>query len=108
MSKLIADNLNTNKIQVIKNIDVNKVISRLMDGTDHIQIVGTPTVRMEVQIVATTDEKNALDDVDRIGGLVTVTDNDGYECSGRITEKGEWSRFSKDMYETDLVVSEVV
>ena len=32
---------------------------------------------MEVQIVATTDEKNALDDVDRIGGLVTVTDNDG-------------------------------
>ena len=40
MSKLIADNLNTNKIQVIKNIDVNKVISRLMDGTDHIQIVG--------------------------------------------------------------------
>ena len=50
MSKLIADNLNTNKIQVIKNIDVNKVISRLMDGTDHIQIVGTPTVRMEVQL----------------------------------------------------------
>jgi len=97
--------LDTNWIKVIKQSEVKKIVSTLLDGSDHVQIIGSKVERLEIEIVAGIVVKDEIDGIEAIGGLVSVVDNDGFEYTGRIIDKQPWGKFNDDYYETKLTVS---
>lgn len=105
MSRLYGGNLDTNWIKVIKQPETKKIVSTLLDGSEHIQIIGNEITRLEIEIVADKDTKDRIDYLDSVGGLVMVIDNEANEYSGRILSKAPWSKFNNDLYQTSLTVS---
>lgn len=105
MSRLYGGNLDTNWIKVIKQTEVKKIISTLLDGSEHIQIIGMEVTQLDIEVVADTETKEKIDNIDSIGGLVLVDDNEGNQYSGRIIIKDRWSKFNNDLYQTKLTVS---
>lgn len=107
MSAIYKGNkLITRLIRVTPQRSQKKVISTLLDGTDHVQIIGQGVNRIKIQTYVTNiNDRNLIDQVDSEGGLLTVLDEEGNYYDGRILEKEEWEKLAKGVYKTDLVIS---
>lgn len=96
--------LDTNWIKVIKQPEVKKIVSTLLDGSEHVQNISEVT-RLEIEIVADKIVKGEIDSLDASGDLVNVIDNEGSEYTGRIVQKSPWKKFNDILYQTTLTLS---
>lgn len=80
-----------------------KVRNRLLDGTYHIQTVGGRVDTITVSCYVDKENKDKIDDMyisDEPIKLVRV--DKGKYYVGLMNEKEEWSKFSRNLYETSF------
>jgi len=95
----------TRYLRVVPQNIPRKIVTTLLDGSDHVQIIGTEVTRLAIDIAVDLTGRGLVDALDASGGLVTVEDEEGTEYSGRILEKGDWSKMIRGRYQTTLTVS---
>ncbi len=95
----------TRYLRVVRQVAPRKIISTLLDGSDHVQILGTGPTRVHAELLADITGRNLIDTLDASGGLVTLNDEDGQVYTGRILDKAEWSKMIKGRFQTSITIS---
>lgn len=91
-------------VKVNKQNDSIKVVSRLLDGSEHVQIIGQPTTRLEVEIIVDLAGREAIDTIDATGASIKVVD-EGNTYDGIIISKGSWDKITNELVKNSLVIS---
>lgn len=65
--------------------DVTQVLTKALDGTVYIQVIGEPSKTIVAECVITTSAKPKLESAHARADLMSVTDEDGHLTYGRIT-----------------------
>ena len=94
----------TRYVKAVKQRSQNKVISTLLDGSDHVQIIGSGVTRLALEVYVDIEGRDIIDNMDAAGALVTVED-EGDIYNGRILEKEPWEKLAADIVKTNLVIS---
>jgi len=95
----------TRYLRVVPQNSARKIVTTLLDGTEHVQIIGTAVTRLLIEVAVDLSGRDTIDALDASGGLVTVEDEEGSEYSGRILEKGDWTKMLRGYYQTTLTLS---
>lgn len=95
----------TRYLRVVRQITPRKIVNTLLDGSEHVQIIGTEVTRLAIELAVDLMGREMIDALDASGGLVAVEDEEGNEYSGRILEKGDWSKMRRGYYQTTLTLS---
>lgn len=94
----------TRLIRVTPQPRVRKIITELLDGTDHIQTIGLPTTRLIIEIQVDNAGRLILEDLDATVTPFTVKCDEGI-YTGRIIELGQFTKPIKGHYRTTLTVA---
>ena len=88
---------------VIPGYDTLKSVNRLLDGSWHVQTVGTGARQVIVRLICSLAAKNIIDAAESTGAPVKVT-ADGKHYKGPIREAPNWNKQSVNIYETEIVI----
>lgn len=100
----------------IKNLSPEKregqvVKNRLIDGTYHVQSIGTPARSRDFKILANENQVDEINNAEAIGNLLTL-EIDGIIYNGFVDSQPSWERFTmrhitpdKRLYTTDLTIN---
>lgn len=97
----------TNRVTVTRQKNVNKIVSTLLDGSEHVQIIGEPTTRLHIELFVDITGRNEIDSIDSQGDLIRVIDEEDNEFNGRILSKEYWQKLIKGHYKTNIIVGVV-
>jgi hypothetical protein len=90
-------------IAVIPGYDTLKVVNRLLDGSFHVQTIGTGGRVVNISLVADETSKDTIDIAESNCAPVKVTAGTKY-YTGVIKEAPKWDRPSPDVYRTSLIL----
>lgn len=101
----IDDNLITDLVNTaILNPEVIHIKNKLLDGSNHIQTIGTPSKSIDVICYVYEDGKSKLDTKYANGEPIKlVKDNKWYK--GLITEYGDWELYAIGLYQNSFKIS---
>lgn len=106
MSAIYAKgDLITRLIKVVPQASQKRIVTTLLDGTDHVQTVGEEVTRIEVELFADVNCRDVIDEIDRSGELIQVLDEEGNLHDGRVINKGMWEKLAKGFYKTTIIIS---
>ena len=91
---------------LIPDIDGNRIVNVLLDGTMHIQTVGDPLKTVRFDCVSTTNNIDAINQIYFEGEPVRVEFDKKY-YTGRIMQKSEWEVELFGEYDERLYRSEI-
>lgn len=92
-------------IKVTFQHSVKRVVNSLLDGSEHVQIIGNPVERVRVDIVVDDIGMAMLNSSEASGTLLTLNDENGGVNYGRILDKAEWEKLKKGLYQTYITMS---
>ena len=72
--------------RVVPQQQVNRVVNRLLDGSAHVQIIGTPQRRFDVEAILDDAGRLVFETLSASGGLITLVDISATYV-GRIVEE---------------------
>lgn len=105
MSVLYIDAVEiTQYVKAVKQREQKKVVSTLLNGSEHVQLIGGGVTRLRLEVTVDRAGRDAIDNVDTSGGLVSVVD-EGITYYGRIVEKWEWEKLANDIIQATIFVS---
>lgn len=105
MSALYKDSYEiTHYVKATRQPHQNKIVTTLLDGSDHVQSIGDPVVRYELEITVDLINRDIIDDMDSAGELLTLID-EGMTHYGRILYKEPWKKLNNNILQTTLTLS---
>lgn len=90
--------------KITKQIYPNVIRNTLLDGSDHIQIIGTPATRLEVEVTVTAAERELIIGAYSNGTSLTFEDNEA-SYTGLIYDIEPWVKLTHEYYRTMLFAS---
>lgn len=95
----------TKYVDVMPEKTAVKVINKLLDGSDHVQIIGDPNTILNIGILTTKTGKETIESLDAEGALFMVEDGFADVYYGRILSRDNWEKTGVDLFRTTLVLS---
>lgn len=95
----------TKCIRVTRQKEQKKIVTTLLDGSEHVQVIGLPTLRLEVEFVVSEEGRNVIDNCDSTGALLQINDDEGDIHYGRILQKDPWEKLPHGWFKTTIIVS---
>ena len=101
----IGDTLITRYLRAVTQRSTRKIVTTLLDGSDHVQILGSQITRISIELAVDVEGRDLIDAADATGDLLTLNDEQGDTYNGRILERGEWVKMLKGYYQSTLTLS---
>lgn len=98
--ELVTDLVNT----AILNPDIIKVKNRLLDGTYHVQNIGSVTTVIDVICYVDKIGKDKIDNHYTTDTPIKLVKEDRF-YKGLISDKGDWKVFSKSLFEISFKIT---
>jgi len=89
--------------QVIPSYETIKVENRCLDGTFHIQTIGTPARICTVEFICLEAGKILVDTAEGSGESLTITGASKY-YTGAIRKAPDWNRVAPGLYKTTIIL----
>lgn len=106
MSAIFKDgNKITSLVVATRQPAQRKIVTDLLDGSEHVQSVGNQKIRYNLEI--TVDDlvnRDIIDSIDSSGELLTL-EAEGAVFHGRILSKDPWTKLYDNLYQTTLALS---
>ena len=91
----------TRFVQCERQVNVMRIVSKALDGTSYLQIIGTPNVDFKIVCYVDRVGKTALETAESDGNLLRITVKSG-TFYGRITEAKYSERQAGDTFQVTL------
>ena len=95
----------TRYIKVTPQQTQGKIVSTLLDGTEHVQIIGSPVERLDIELAVEIEGRNVINNCEACGQLIQVEDEEGNLYLGRIIRKDPWQKIIRGWFKTNITVS---
>ena len=95
--------ISSNVMLILPSYDAIKVTNRLLDGSFHVQTIGTPARICRVTFITDEAGKDLLDVAEGINEPLTASTSAKY-YTGTVKEAPEWDRLAPDVYKTTITL----
>lgn len=95
--------ISSNVIRVIPSYETIKVENRCLDGSFHVQTIGTPARICTVEFICLEAGKILVDTAEGSGESLTITGGSKY-YTGIVRKSLDWSRVAPGLYKTTIVL----
>lgn len=94
----------TRFIRVTPQSNVTRITNKLLDGSLHIQILGSASTTLNIDLFVDAGGRQTIDAAEASGAIVSIYNETG-DYTGIIVDKKDWIKPAEGLYETTLTLS---
>jgi len=94
----------TRFIRVTPQSNVTRITNKLLDGSLHIQIIGSASNTLNIDLFVDAAGKQTIDAAEASGTTVSIYNETG-DYNGIIVDKKDWIKPAEGLFETSIILS---